>query len=59
MARFCTKCGTVLDEKVKFCTKCGASVPRQTQENAGWGGTPALHDRTEMQLPEENDSGKK
>jgi len=26
MARFCTGCGSVLDENMKFCLKCGAQV---------------------------------
>ena len=27
MGKYCSKCGTVLEEGNKFCTKCGAAAP--------------------------------
>lgn len=59
MAKFCTKCGAALDGEVKFCTKCGTPVIPPPQSNAEWSEPPVQRYRTEMQLPEENDSRKK
>lgn len=32
MAKFCSECGSPLDEGVKFCTECGAPVPAAQTE---------------------------
>ena len=34
MGKYCSKCGTALEEKTKFCTKCGAAVPVIRREKA-------------------------
>ena len=35
MAKYCTKCGTPLDDNIKFCPNCGAAIaaPAQAQQN--------------------------
>ncbi|TYZ23924.1 zinc ribbon domain-containing protein [Selenomonas ruminis] len=69
MAKYCTKCGAVLNGNVKFCEKCGAPVaqgpvntmgnPQQTtqvppQNNVGWRASYG----TGMQPPEDDSSKK-
>jgi len=33
MSKFCTNCGTKLDDNVKFCTSCGKAVEGEEQAN--------------------------
>ena len=33
MSKFCTNCGTKLEEGVKFCTSCGKAVDGEVQNN--------------------------
>lgn len=35
MAKYCTKCGTPLDDNIKFCPNCGAAIaaPAPAQQN--------------------------
>ena len=36
MAKYCTKCGTQLNDNIKFCPNCGAAIaaPAPAQQNA-------------------------
>lgn len=36
MARFCTKCGTQMDDQARFCPNCGASIAPGSAAPSGW-----------------------
>lgn len=51
MGKFCTSCGTALNEGAKFCAKCGANAFQNNESTQVSTGTPEAT-KSEQEIPE-------
>lgn len=58
MGKFCTSCGTALNEGAKFCAKCGANAFQNNESTQVSTGTPEAA-KSEQEIPETMNSTKK